>query len=71
MIVVPGVIAPALNANMLVAALITKPTSERAVVEGAPASASVGEGHDLLPLLFRHTLITFGLLGELYRGTAL
>ena len=71
MIVVPGVIAPALNANMLVAALITKLTSERAGVEGAPASASVGEGHDLLPLLLRHALITFDLLGELDRGTAL
>ena len=71
MVVVPGVIAPALNANMLIAALITKPTAERAVVEGAPASASVGKGHDLLPLLFRHTLIAFGLLGELNRGTAL
>ena len=64
-IVVPRVITPALNADMLVAALITKSTSQRAVVEGTTASACVRERHDLLPLFLGDALIPLHFLCEL------
>ena len=65
MVATVGVITPTLNADMLVAALITKAATERTVEPGAPPSACIGERHDLLPLLLGDARVTIGTSCEL------